>query len=549
MRASLTATLMSLAIALSVVGASAPAAAEVHRFALVVGSNEGDPGAVPLRHAQRDALKVADVLRDLGDVPSANVRVLTETDADAVRRALDELEEQFARALADDGDRVVFILYYSGHGTSEHLEIAGSHLPLKELRARLKRSRATVRLAILDACYSGAMVRLKGGRRAPAFPLRLENRFLSEGYAFMTSSSADEGAQESDDVQGSFFTHFLTSGLRGGADTSGDGQVTLEEVYRYTYHRTLERSVATGLAPQHPHFDYDLRGAGELVLTRLDSGAAKLTFPADTEGDFLLYAPARSMVMGEVAVAGGEPRTLALPAGEYRVFQRSGDGVRAMTVQLAAGSAQQVDTTAMEPAAAADFRRKGAFVGLVEQDRTTSPRRVAIAPKLGYQGAFQASARRELIAPAPVFGLEVVWERVGVDFLSLVFDATASYWRADMSFDGVAAGQEQLQIHIGATALFGGRLGPVRLAGGPRVAAVLLRRDVDDDVIPGTSVSRGAEEVFTGSPAAVLRADFHALDWLTVGVEGRVGYLRLDLDGAGHDVVYGEMFATLGFYP
>ncbi|HEY3381328.1 MAG TPA: hypothetical protein VGK32_06130 [Vicinamibacterales bacterium] len=41
---------------------------------------------------------------------------------------------------------------------------------------------------------------------------------------------ADEAAQESERLGGSFFTHYLISGMRGAADLSGDGRVTLNEV-------------------------------------------------------------------------------------------------------------------------------------------------------------------------------------------------------------------------------------------------------------------------------------------------------------------------------
>ena len=51
----------------------------------------------------------------------------------------------------------------------------------------------------------------------------------STGEALLTSSAADENALESKEIRGSFFSHHLVSGLRGAADSSGDGQVTLAE--------------------------------------------------------------------------------------------------------------------------------------------------------------------------------------------------------------------------------------------------------------------------------------------------------------------------------
>ena len=40
-----------------------------------------------------------------------------------------------------------------------------------------------------------------------------------EGVVFLTSSSANEDAHESDTLKGSFFTHYLVSGMLGAADT------------------------------------------------------------------------------------------------------------------------------------------------------------------------------------------------------------------------------------------------------------------------------------------------------------------------------------------
>jgi uncharacterized caspase-like protein len=59
------------------------------------------------------------------------------------------------------------------------------------------------------------------------------------GYAFLTSSSPDEVAQESDHIGASFFTHYLVSGLRGAADVTGEGKVTLNEAYQFAFNETL----------------------------------------------------------------------------------------------------------------------------------------------------------------------------------------------------------------------------------------------------------------------------------------------------------------------
>ena len=69
------------------------------------------------------------------------------------------------------------------------------------------------------------------------------------GHAILTASAEDEAAQESDRIGGSFFTHYLVSGLRGAADSSADGRVTLTEAYRFAFDETLARTGTTKAVP------------------------------------------------------------------------------------------------------------------------------------------------------------------------------------------------------------------------------------------------------------------------------------------------------------
>ena len=121
------------------------------------------------------------------------------------------------------------------------------------LRNAMDRMEAEVQIAILDACASGAITRLKGGRRQKAFMVDASSDM--RGYAFLTSSSGDEAAQESDAIGASFFSHYLVSGLRGAADVTGDGRVTLNEAYQFAFQNTLEGTERTQGGAQHPAYD------------------------------------------------------------------------------------------------------------------------------------------------------------------------------------------------------------------------------------------------------------------------------------------------------
>ena len=132
---------------------------------------------------------------------------------------------------------------------------------------------------ILDSCRSGALLALKGGTLGQPFDIRLADDLVSTGEAMIASSAADEAALESSEIGGSFFSHHFISGLRGAADASGDGVVTLAEAYQYAFARTLRTTSDTTVGPQHPAYDYHLAGRGDLVLTRLQQPSAVLDLP------------------------------------------------------------------------------------------------------------------------------------------------------------------------------------------------------------------------------------------------------------------------------
>ena len=251
--------------------ARAEDARELRRFALLVSANDGGPKRPLLKHAARDAQAMAAVLRELGGVRDADLVLLAQPTKAALEQALASMAESFA-SVAPGGVRSELIFYYSGHSDEYGLLLSGAEFSYAALRARLQSLAADVRVAILDSCASGAFTREKGGKLRP--PFMLDASTDVRGHAFLTSASEDEAAQESDSVGGSFFTHFLVSGLRGAADSSGDGKVTLTEAYRYAFDETLVHTGRTHYGAQHPAYDMRLVGTGDLVLTDLRMGMA-----------------------------------------------------------------------------------------------------------------------------------------------------------------------------------------------------------------------------------------------------------------------------------
>jgi hypothetical protein len=343
---------MKLILAAMVVMFAAPALAQprIERFAVIVGNNLGSPGDMPLRYAEADAARVHDALVELGDFSPLNSVLLRGRDAKQVRAALLAMNERIRELRETPDAQAVLFVYYSGHADASALHLQGTTLDIAELRQHARGSAANFRLVVLDACRSGALTRVKGGQRAPPFalPAFSDDPLPGDGFAFLTASSANEDAQESDELQGALFTHAFVAGLLGAADSDGDGAVVLDEAYRYAYQATLRETSRSFAGIQHPTFHYDLRGRGQVVLTRPGRHAASrasLGFPAGLA--FLLF---RDSAEGPVAVELREsaaPTRLNLPAGRYFVRARASDVMYEGMFQAEPGSSRLIDIGAL----------------------------------------------------------------------------------------------------------------------------------------------------------------------------------------------------------
>jgi hypothetical protein len=338
----------SLALAAALFMHARAASAEIRRIAVVVGSNHGDGGHTPLRFAEQDAAKLSAVLGEIGGLLAGDLMLLRGPTLAEVRAALDEAARRIAAWHAVGRGQAVLLFYFSGHSDGEVLELGGQPLPFGELRRRLRESGADVRLAIVDSCRSGALLALKGGTLGQPFDIRMADDLGSTGEAFIASSAADEAALESAEIGASFFSHHFISGLRGAADLSGDGLVTLAEAYQYAFARTLRATSDTVVGPQHPAYDYHLAGRGELVLTELHHPSAALDLPGGFDR-LLLVEMQREQVIAEIG-----PRSahrIAVGPGDYRLRAWRGGKTFVGQVHLAQGQERRIAESDLAPAA------------------------------------------------------------------------------------------------------------------------------------------------------------------------------------------------------
>ena len=304
----------------------------LRRFVVIAGANYGGSDRVPLRYAVTDGENFGKVLEEMGGVEAGDLTLLREPGPDRLKGALREVRERVGAAPRQGRTEVV--LYYSGHADEKGLLLGDERFPYQELRREMKSIPTDVRITVLDACESGAITRLKGGRRYESF--LIDDSMDMEGYAFITSSSEDEAAQESDRINGSFFTHYLVSGLRGAADVTGDGRVTLSEAYQFAFSETLTRTAGTQGGAQHPAYDINLTGTGDVVMTDVRETSAGVVLGEGLHGRFFIRN-ANEQLVAELFKPAGRSVELGLEPGRYVVHVERQENLRTSELSLQEG--------------------------------------------------------------------------------------------------------------------------------------------------------------------------------------------------------------------
>ncbi len=322
------------------------------RIAVIVGANVGSGDDEPLRFAEADARRFRDLMIELGDVRPERAILVTGGGPDQVLHAFIEARARAAE-IRQTGRRVAFFFFYSGHGDDDSLHLPRGQLALASLRGQIVAVPADLRVTVLDACRGGAG-RAKGVRRGPAFALAVSPEG-PRGAIELRASSLGEAAQESEELGGAVFTHFLLSGLRGAADVDRDGRVTLAELYSYAYRKTLMRT-GGGPALQHPALGVEMSGTGEVIVTRPAAAAASLEVPGGADR-YLVFALPSAAVIGELS--GERANHLALPVGQFLIARRAGDAHSVAMVDLPWGGRRTLTDRDFRPIAREELLAKG----------------------------------------------------------------------------------------------------------------------------------------------------------------------------------------------
>jgi hypothetical protein len=317
----------------------------LRRFAIIASANDGGAGRAKLRYADSDARAVADVLQSLGGLSAADLALVPSASRAKLQASFARLKESVRTA---GRVRRELFVYYSGHSDEEGLLLGEERVPYKELRSWIDDAGADVRIAILDSCASGALIALKGGRQAPPFLADLSTD--ARGHAFLTASSANEAAQESERIGAAFFTHYLLSGLRGAADVTRDGRVTLNEAYKFAYDETLRRTERTAAGPQHPNYDIQLAGTNDFPMTDVRAGGASLVLDDKIAGR--VYVRDRNgRLLVELRKEPLYPVELGLGPGEYLISLDADGRPFEAKVTLSDGGRARLDSKEFHPVA------------------------------------------------------------------------------------------------------------------------------------------------------------------------------------------------------
>ncbi|MBI4816740.1 MAG: caspase family protein [Deltaproteobacteria bacterium] len=497
---------------------SGSAGAEVERFAIFAGNNDGGSDEAALRHAEDDARRLSEVLTELGSFRPENVTLLFGRTAVEFRRALIAVNERIRTRLPMV--EPVLVVYYSGHADARALHLGDSELELAELESLVRGSPAAFRVLVVDACRSGSLTRVKRGKPVAPFKVELDEKLEGEGVVFLTASSANEDAQESDELSGSFFTHHLITGILGAADENRDGRVGLREAYAYAYDGTLRSSSRSLEGLQHPTFRFDLKGRADFVLTEVTPTGARGTLELPSGAAYLVF---RQGLDGPVIAETGpldRARRISLPAGRYGIRSPRRDRVLEGTTDVKAMGEVRVDDSTLDEIAYARLARKGGRevahgfeLGLRVESPLFETSRACLGPAVGYSvdlSAFglattlglRASYCRDgfanevLTSTIDVFtlgiGVGAVLDARWVS-LSLGLNPELSIRRQDFETPGQASGR------VAVTPALGAELGAeVPLGGGFAVRA------------RGALVTHSIEEQGESATAHRLRLTFRA---------------------------------------
>lgn len=218
---------------------------------LAVGVSLYQEAALHLEYPAKDALDLVALLRKQVGKLYAQVNATTLVDKEATRaRILSELARLRRTATSDD----VIIVFMAGHGVSDALtgryyfypheadpaDMTATTLPANELRAAVLTLPGKVVL-LLDTCHAGGSLDRRAALREGDLQ-RLAGQVATaeSNIVVFTASTGAQVARESRRWGNGVFSKALLEGLRGKADGTGSGLVSVSQLEAYVSSRVRE---------------------------------------------------------------------------------------------------------------------------------------------------------------------------------------------------------------------------------------------------------------------------------------------------------------------
>lgn len=282
-----------------------------------VGSNQSyDTSLETLQFAEEDARKFSLAMKTVGMVPNLKISTLINPTIQSFRDTLSLLAREKQKNGRDNSGKSKLIFYFSGHSDENGLHFVDGLLPKAELHRFLSKSQHGTKIAILDSCFSGALV-AKGVRKSGSFDIPILNVDEPTGSIYLTSSSSSQFAYESDALKGSVFSHHLIAGMYGDGDLNKDGIVTIDELYQYVYKNTKWHALTLPhKKTQDPEISSKLHGQGAVVLSYPVELDAVIGLPDDLSGIVSIVSDTGYQIFSIQKIR-GEARQVKMPPGKY----------------------------------------------------------------------------------------------------------------------------------------------------------------------------------------------------------------------------------------
>jgi hypothetical protein len=227
--------------------AAAEGANPPRKWALLIGAQDYKL-ANPLQYTVNDVRQVAESLRNRGDYQDQDILEIYDNASEVKNQPLrasllETLPDFLSRPKSEDH----ILVYFSGHGFRDQdgklylapidcdpKNPAPTGIAVEWFRQQLAQCRAKVKLLILDACHAGTE---KGADDLANFTDKdLEKPFGTlEGVITLASSTGEEKSLIWQEKQQSLFSYWLNQGIKGSADSDGDGVVNIDELFNYVY--------------------------------------------------------------------------------------------------------------------------------------------------------------------------------------------------------------------------------------------------------------------------------------------------------------------------